>query len=64
MTFLSFNSIIAYLNIVKLLHKQARLPDSLPEIGIDPSKYAGHSFRRGGASFAFNCDVPTDLIQL
>ena len=32
-------------------------------MGIDSSKYSGHSFRRGGASFALECGVPVDLIQ-
>ena len=26
--------------------------------------FRGHSFRRGAASWAFNCDVPGELIQL
>ena len=26
--------------------------------------YRGHSFRRGAASFAFNCGVPRELIQV
>ena len=31
--------------------------------GLDPATMAGHSFRRGGASFAFQCGVPAVLIQ-
>lgn len=31
--------------------------------GMNPSQMAGHSFRRGGASFAFQCGVPDILIQ-
>ena len=30
----------------------------------DPSKYSSHSFRRGGASWAFHSNVPVDLIQV
>lgn len=30
----------------------------LPYVGVDPTKYAGHSFRRGGATFAFQCGAP------
>lgn len=32
-------------------------------VGLDPSAVAGHSFRRGGASFAFQAGVPDVLIQ-
>ncbi len=30
----------------------------------DPSAYTGHSFRRGGASWAFQSGVPGELIQV
>ena len=30
----------------------------------DHTKYAGHSFRRGGASLALACNLPTELIKL
>ena len=33
---------------------QSRLELILSDIGVDNSQYAGHSFRRGGASFAFS----------
>ena len=32
--------------------------------GRDPTGYTGHSFRRGGATFAFQAGVPGELIQL
>ncbi|XP_060083658.1 uncharacterized protein LOC132562900 [Ylistrum balloti] len=35
----------------------------LQECGLDPARYSGHSFRRGGASFALECGLPADLIQ-
>ncbi|CAC5355478.1 unnamed protein product [Mytilus coruscus] len=41
----------------------SRLKQSLSHIGINPDKYSGHSFRRGGASFALECGIPTELIQ-
>ena len=41
----------------------SRLKTCLRSMGIDSSKYSGHSFRRGGASFALECGVPVDLIQ-
>ena len=33
-------------------------------IGLDPGSVAGHSFRRGGASFAAYCGVPDAFIKL
>ena len=33
-------------------------------IGIKPQRYAGHSFRRGGASFAYEAGLPIDMIKL
>jgi integrase len=32
--------------------------------GRDPNQYSSHSFRRGGATWAFKAKVPADLIQL
>jgi hypothetical protein len=32
-------------------------------LGYDPSQYAGHSFRRGGATFAFQCGAPPAQIK-
>ena len=32
-------------------------------LGFDCTQYSGHSFRRGGASFALECGVPADIIQ-
>ncbi|KAK3280563.1 hypothetical protein CYMTET_11608 [Cymbomonas tetramitiformis] len=34
------------------------------KIGLDPSQYSGHSFRRGGATMAFNLGVDHLLIKL
>ena len=34
------------------------------EIGLDPNHYSSHSFRRGGATWAFKCGVSAELIQL
>jgi hypothetical protein len=33
-------------------------------IGENPDEFSTHSFRRGGASWAFTAEVPTELIQL
>ena len=39
------------------------LKSLLQELGISPSLYSGHSFRRGGATFAFACNLPSELIK-
>ena len=36
----------------------------LYQLGIDASQYAGHSFRRGGATFAHQAGLPVDMIKL
>ena len=36
----------------------------LDNIGCNSSLYAGHSFRRGGVSFAFQAGVPVEMIKL
>lgn len=35
----------------------------ISKIGYDPSSYSSHSFRRGGATWAFQSGVPSELIQ-
>ena len=32
-------------------------------MGLDPSRYAGHSFRSGGCTWAFLANVLTELLQ-
>jgi hypothetical protein len=41
----------------------ARLKQCLHGMGLDSPRYSGHSFRRGGASFALECGLSPDLIQ-
>ena len=36
---------------------------TIAAIGLDPNNYSAHSFRRGGASFAFHAGVPDHLIK-
>ena len=38
--------------------------DLLQKAGFSPSAFSGHSFRRGGATFAFQAQVPGELIKL
>ena len=33
-------------------------------IGLEPAKYSGHSLRRGGATFAFQCGIPAEFIKM
>ena len=40
------------------------LRSCLENIGLDPTSYAGHSFRREGASFAFQSGIPVEMIKL
>ena len=41
-----------------------RIHHILTSIGLDASNYAGHSFRRGGATWAYKNGVPVDTIRL
>ena len=44
---------------------QNRLRGVLVQAGVeDPNGYSSHSFRRGGASFAFLCGVPAEIIKV
>jgi hypothetical protein len=36
----------------------------LVQCGFDAKKYSGHSFRRGGATLAFSCNVSPLLIKM
>ena len=33
-------------------------------LSLDPKEFASHSLRRGGATFAFQCSIPAELIKL
>ena len=41
-----------------------KLRKALSIAGLKASNYSGHSFRRGGATLAFHCGVPVELISL
>ena len=41
----------------------SKLRTHLKQLNINPKDYAGHSFRRGGASFAYQSGVPIELIK-
>lgn len=42
---------------------QKKLKSLISRIGLNPNLFSSHSFRRGGASWAFQSKVPADLIQ-
>ena len=42
----------------------SKLRETLQSAGIQAAAYAGHSFRRGGASFAYQSGVPLELIKV
>ena len=41
----------------------SQLKECLHGAGLQPNLYSGHSFRRGGATFALECGLPADLIK-
>ena len=59
-TFVQGNQLhpLTYSLFVKLLRTK------LSALGLQPELYSSHSFRRGGASFAFALHLPGELIQL
>lgn len=40
------------------------LKTTLGQLGYNATEYAGHSFRRGGASWALTNDIPGEMIQI
>ena len=42
----------------------SRLKSLLHDIGVDQAQYGSHSFRRGGASWAFQAGIPGEMIQI
>lgn len=41
-----------------------RLRGAIANTGRNPREYSGHSFRSGGATFAFECGIPMEVIKL
>ena len=50
-------SVFPYGSFVSFLH------DHFASLGFDPKPFAGHPFRSGGASFAYQPGVPIELIE-
>lgn len=36
----------------------------LAKVGLKPSNFSGHSFRRGGCTFAASCNIPSHLLKI
>jgi hypothetical protein len=43
---------------------QSTLKTLISKIGKNPKNYSSHSFRRGGASYAFQANLPSEIIKL
>ena len=43
---------------------QKFIKTAISAIGLDPSGFSSHSFRRGGANLAFRSNVPSELIKV
>ena len=42
---------------------QERIKKAMTDIGLEPHGYSSHSFRRGGATYAFHSGVHPNLIK-
>ena len=42
---------------------QDHIKESIKRIGLDPTDYSSHSFRRGGATYAFQCGLSPAMIK-
>lgn len=49
---------------VSYAHFSSFLTKVLKSVGLDSTNYPPHSFRRGGATFAFESSVPSELIKV
>ena len=59
-------AVICLGKVVPLSYGQfiSMLRSFLTRLGLQPNKYAGHSLRRGGATWAFSTGVTPELIKL
>lgn len=59
-------SVFSGSGLVPITYKQFRvfLSRVVSKLHLDPSLYSPHSFRRGGATFAFDCHIPSEIIKL
>ena len=65
-TSVKLNSLVLLPNKKCIIYRdfQAKLKFLIHKIGLNPDEFSSHSFRRGGCSFCFKSDVPSELIQL
>ena len=51
------------LSHITYTHFSSFLARVIKAVGLDSTSYSPHSFRRGGATFAFEAKVPSQLIK-
>ena len=58
-------SVLSGSGLVPITYKQFRvfLSRVVSKLRLDPSLYFPHSFRRGGATFAFDCHIPSEIVK-
>ena len=59
----AFRNKAGILRPILYAHLQSMLKRLIQAIGLDPADYSSHSFRRGGCTFAFSANVPSELIK-
>ena len=55
---------IVTLELLHIPFSTSKLKQTLDKCGLHTLRFSGHSFRRGGATFALHCGVPSDYIKL
>lgn len=49
---------------ISYIQFQNQLKELISKVNLNPASFSSHSFRRGGATWAFKAQVPSDLIQI
>lgn len=59
-------SVLSGSGLVPITYKQFRvfLSRVVSKLRLDPSLFSPHSFQRGGATFAFDCHIPSEIIKM
>ena len=59
-------SVLSGSGLVPITYKQFRVFPSrvVSKLRLDPSLFSPRSFRRGGATLAFDCHIPSEIIKL
>jgi len=54
---------VSSLSHITYAHFSSFLGEVIKVVSLDSTSYSPHSFRRGGATFAFEAKVPSELIK-